>query len=376
MKNFMINNFIVICLFAFNIAASAHNNVVVIPLLGDESKPLQNVISVAVSNGDFTDPIAALASISDESENNPYLIVIGPGVYQLSEQLVMREYINIVGSGKGITRLIGSVSDSFNGNSSALVVGAANTTLSSLTVENIDGENGTSVGISCNGPSPVSPALIDLEILLSGGRDQTGLYTGNAASPTLESVDIILRDGSGEQSGTRSGVSAGYKASRTNILVENGGGLQRGIYSPTTGLITLNDSQITVRGGAGGQFGAEINDRSSLRLSDSSISLTNSGALQAGLRLASESTGTVTNSTIRVFDASEVGVGISRSSNSTAIVRGSTVRGNTGSVIAAFTTNTTTDYISDSILSDEPFGTNRCSFVFLEDGTPINNDCE
>jgi len=71
MKNFLINKLLIICLFTFNIAVSAHNNVVVIPLLGDEVRPLQNVISVAKSNGDFTDPLAALASIDDESENNP-----------------------------------------------------------------------------------------------------------------------------------------------------------------------------------------------------------------------------------------------------------------------------------------------------------------
>ena len=52
--------------------AFAHNRVVIVPLGGDDAKPLQNVVTVSKANGDFTDPVTAMASITDASAENPY----------------------------------------------------------------------------------------------------------------------------------------------------------------------------------------------------------------------------------------------------------------------------------------------------------------
>jgi hypothetical protein len=60
--------------------ALAADKLVVIPLFG-HSKPLKNVVTVAKLSGKFTDPVAAVNSITDASENNPYFVVIGLGVY-------------------------------------------------------------------------------------------------------------------------------------------------------------------------------------------------------------------------------------------------------------------------------------------------------
>ena len=50
----------------FAVTASAQNKVVVVPLAGDDLKPLANIVTVATANGDFSDPIAAMASINAE----------------------------------------------------------------------------------------------------------------------------------------------------------------------------------------------------------------------------------------------------------------------------------------------------------------------
>ena len=63
---------------------------------------LKNVVTVAKGKGQFTDPVAAVNSISDASVDNPYLVVIGPGVYTLTQTLVMKEYVDIEGSGAGL----------------------------------------------------------------------------------------------------------------------------------------------------------------------------------------------------------------------------------------------------------------------------------
>ena len=49
----------------------AQTKVVVIPLFGDDAKPLKNIVTVAKANGNFADPVAAVNSIKDASVSNP-----------------------------------------------------------------------------------------------------------------------------------------------------------------------------------------------------------------------------------------------------------------------------------------------------------------
>ena len=74
------------------------------------NKPLKNVITVAKANGKFTDPVAAVNSITDASATNPYLVVIGPGVYTVTSPVVMKPYVDIAGSGENVTKITGAIS--------------------------------------------------------------------------------------------------------------------------------------------------------------------------------------------------------------------------------------------------------------------------
>ena len=87
----------------------AQNRVVVIPMSGDDLEPLANIITVAKNNGDFTNPIDAMNSISDASETNPYLIVIAPGVYDIgTDDLDIKSFVSVAGSGPKITVITGT----------------------------------------------------------------------------------------------------------------------------------------------------------------------------------------------------------------------------------------------------------------------------
>ncbi len=119
-------------------ASQAADKVVVIPLFG-HGKPLKNIITVAKANGMFTDPVAAVNSITDASENNPYLVVIGPGVYTLTHTLVMKPWVDITGSGENVTRLVGAISGDNEDGSSAIVQGASRVVISDLTINNTGG---------------------------------------------------------------------------------------------------------------------------------------------------------------------------------------------------------------------------------------------
>lgn len=94
------------------VSVYAHKSIVVIPMDSGQgaqvaaSERLQNVVTVSKQNGDFTSVGAALRSITDSSESNPYLVFIGPGVYEVPQQLVIPDRVDIVGSGEGMTKLV------------------------------------------------------------------------------------------------------------------------------------------------------------------------------------------------------------------------------------------------------------------------------
>lgn len=72
------------------------------------AKKYANVIVVSADGlGDFTNPVDAVASITDASPTNRYLIKIMPGVYDITGQwLYHPSYVDLEGSGRGTTRII------------------------------------------------------------------------------------------------------------------------------------------------------------------------------------------------------------------------------------------------------------------------------
>jgi len=99
-------------------------------------KKYANLIVVAKSGGDFTDPVAAVNSIMDASASNPYLVKIMPGTYDISTSgiLVIRPNIDIEGSGVNMTTIKGNYTASdFN---SGLVYAISDSEIRSLTIDN------------------------------------------------------------------------------------------------------------------------------------------------------------------------------------------------------------------------------------------------
>jgi hypothetical protein len=72
---------------------------------GAYQKKYANVVVVAKSGGDFDSLEAAMASITDASASNPYLVRIMPGVYTI-EPLFMKAFVDVEGAGKEVTTLL------------------------------------------------------------------------------------------------------------------------------------------------------------------------------------------------------------------------------------------------------------------------------
>ncbi len=160
--------------------ATALNNVVVIPL--NSAKKLKNVITVSLSNGDFTDPATAVASIVDASDTNPYLVLIGPGIYTLTTPLTLKPYVVVVGSGVKNTTLTGAISTNVDDATSAMVIGASYSAISDLKILNSGGSH-FSIGIYNDGASyDISRVTIEA---WGGSMGTYGIFNINYSSPTI-----------------------------------------------------------------------------------------------------------------------------------------------------------------------------------------------
>ncbi len=109
-------------------------------------KKYANVIVVAKSGGDFTDPVAAVNSITNASVTNPYLVKVMPGVYETSGTVVVPSFVDFQGSGQGTTTIINSTT--------ALVLDLGNSELRNVTIENVNSvstSSCTAIGLYADG---------------------------------------------------------------------------------------------------------------------------------------------------------------------------------------------------------------------------------
>ncbi len=186
------------------------------------------VIWVATSDANFNSIQAALTAVSDgntddgytdASATNQYVIKVAPGTY--NEQVTMVEYVDIEGSGEGVTTIkyTGSSTGPLTDNSSATVIGANNAELRFLTIESA-GSSNYATAIYNDGTSPKithvtatasggssrnrgvinlnnsSPTMINVTATgLGGGVDSYGVHNNNNSSPTMTNVTATASGG-------------------------------------------------------------------------------------------------------------------------------------------------------------------------------------
>ncbi len=180
----------------------ADTKVVVIPLGGAAStaKPLKNIITVSELEGDFDNPSTALASITDATQSNPYLVVIGPGQYTLADgqNITMKPFVDIVGSGQNTTTIKGKVNGGSNNISTAcaLIIGADNSELSNLTVIN-DILPGSGYACTIYNDN-ASPDITQVTAIAKSTYEPYAMVNQNGASPRVTNV---IMDASGGNNG-------------------------------------------------------------------------------------------------------------------------------------------------------------------------------
>ncbi len=258
-------------------SAEAEDKVVVIPLLyGKSVTKISNVIKVAKIGGDFTDPVEAVGSISDASENNPYLVMIGPGVYTLTSNLILKPHISIAGAGEELTKLVGSFQDTISYGPTPgfnVVSGADYSLISDLTIEN-QGVLDTggliySAGIYNNN---CTVTVKDVTVIASGGAHTKGIYNYKSDVTLLNVTSSVLNGDNMSAIENRESI---VSLNNSSVSAENGWRLIRVINSSQGSNVTVNNTTVTAMDVADGENHGVSTYNSSIHISSSNIKVSN-----------------------------------------------------------------------------------------------------
>jgi len=141
----------------------------------------EQIRQVALSGGQYASIQDALDSITDASSNKPYLVRVAPGRYV--ERVAMKPWVDIEGSGAGVTFI--------NWNGNRTVEGSSFAELRDLTVENGGGASG-GIGIYNFG---AAPRITRVNVTASStGSAPTGIYNDAstiAPKPILRQIEVF-----------------------------------------------------------------------------------------------------------------------------------------------------------------------------------------
>lgn len=198
-----------------------------------------NVIVVAKSGGDFTDPIAAMDSIPDASDTNPYVIKIMPGVYDLgSATLSLKSFVAVEGSGESVTKI--------KGTGPSGVVSAAYASGTELRNIYIEGE---SIAVNKNDDGGGSVKLSHVTLNATNGHSYAGWgnnTNGNGGLVIMSHVTLIA---SGTSAAGFYGGLHDYIINDTTISV-NGTQNAYGMMTAPMTKLEVNNTTVTVTGGS------------------------------------------------------------------------------------------------------------------------------
>lgn len=237
-------------------------------------RPAQ-VIWVAKSGGDFTSVAAALASITDNSAFNPYVVSVAPGSYDEPGGVALEDYVDIEGSGQTttiITCACASATTPVTDGSSATVRASGpslHTELRDLTVANT-GTQAWATGIRTGGIGAGQMTIRNVTTTATGSTNNVGV-SNVSSSPTMSNVTATASGGT-----TNFGVTNSFSSpTMTNVTAAGTGGTNNFGVSNTVSTPTM--SNVTaIATGDGINFGV-FNTTSSPTMTNVTATATGSG---------------------------------------------------------------------------------------------------
>ena len=231
---------------------------------------LENIITVSTSGGHYGSIPAALSAITPTSVNR-YLIRVGPGTY--TDQVTMKEYCDIEGSGEGITILTFTGSGSFD-STAATVISASNSEVRNLTVRSdCASGNPFCIGVyhdAVDDSSRLTHVRVESTTAPAPASNSYGMINVTGAAPVLRHVSLSITgtDTSPEVYGIYNSGSSPYL--QDSIIEVSEGASSGGIYNSGNSNPEICDSKISVSAGSGVAYGI-YNVDSSLRIRNTKI---------------------------------------------------------------------------------------------------------
>lgn len=224
----------------------------------DAESPARVIWVADDGTGDFTSLSAALASITDNSITNPYLIRIAPGTYTETETIDVPEYVRVLGSGRTVTTIrCNSGCATLSGQPAGLLNLRPNTEIGDLTVENRSpGDQVIAILVSGEG----TIRLIDLDIDVGTADSATGLASIDATGLEVSGVEIVA-EGAFVSTGIEL-IESDAELSDIDVTAAPGTDSatnMTGVFSSNSA-VTMHDVAATA---TGGNFATAIEHRSS-----------------------------------------------------------------------------------------------------------------
>jgi len=260
----------------------------------------QRVVWVADDgSGDYPSLSQALANISPSAEA-PYLIKVAPGTFTETTTVTLPAYVDIEGSGTGVTRIICDRCQPVNAGEYGAVIRAVsnvNSQIRQITLEYTGSSaSNQACGIYVNGFQQATFSVLNVDILVDGPMNTAGLVAN----------------------------SAQIHARNLSVTVIDGGTFSRGLHAIGPSRIELDSVRLSVTG-ASNDYGIDLEPESELSGTNLFIESVGYGA-RAGVQ-ADQATLNVTNSAFSLISTNTNGFvnGILAENNSAITVSSSRV---------------------------------------------------
>jgi len=204
---------------------------------------LTNILTVG-NGGQFTSITEALTSITDNSDTNRYLIKVGPGTFL--EQITMKPYVDIEGSGENQTIILysGSNTPPSTDSSSATVIGAMNCEIRFLTIVSQPSGSMYALGVY---NSEASTTLKYVTIRANGSQVNTGIYNMvTSVKPIVSGCNILTINGT-QNTGIQT--SGNIQVHDTNISATIGIFIENGTVEVDHSRITASSQSVQMSNG-------------------------------------------------------------------------------------------------------------------------------
>jgi hypothetical protein len=154
----------------------------------------QSVIVVGQGGGDYASVQAAIDSITDATESNPYLVWVAPGLYE--EQVTMKPHVHLQGAGQGVTVITSHAGSSAWPPDQATLLLASDTSLCNLTVQNTGVGDGNAALLAMAGMTRTLVAETTARALGSGVNNFAIAVVGSPTGVNLQQVAALAENGS------------------------------------------------------------------------------------------------------------------------------------------------------------------------------------